>query len=257
MRVLLLLLSSLFLLQEPATRPGYDDTPVLPGQKWRVHDRNRPYPPVVRPGAQSNQAPSDAVVLFDGSNLDAWTTPEGQAPTWQIIDGVTQVAGSASIQTKAQFGDCQLHVEWATPPQRKGRSQGMGNSGVYVMGLYEIQVLDTWNNTSYADGTAAALYGQYPPLVNACRPSGEWQSYDILFRRARFDANGNKLESARMTVFHNGVLVHWNRALLGPTVHRTLPPKDPAIPAGPLLLQNHGDPVRYRNLWIRDLESTE
>lgn len=238
--------------QEPK-RPGYTDTPIITGQTWRVHDPERPYPPVVTPGATSADAPSDAVVLFDGTSLDAWHTGDGEAPTWRLVDGAMQVAGNAGVTSKQKFGDCQLHIEWATPADRSGGSQGMGNSGVFLMGLYEVQVLDTFNNPSYADGTAAALYGQNPPDANACRPSGEWQTYDILFRAPRFDAEGKVTEQARITVIHNGVLVHWDRELLGPTVHRRLPPETAHAAELPISLQHHGDAVRYRNIWVRPL----
>ena len=181
-------------------------------------------------------------------------TPDGEAPTWKLADGAMMVAGNAELQTKSSFGDCQLHVEWATPANRSGNSQAMGNSGVFLMGLYEIQVLDTWNNSSYADGTAGALYGQFPPSVNASRPSGEWQTYDILFTAPKFSEAGNLESPARVTLLHNGVVVHHNRALLGPTTHRALPPTAPHAAELPLKLQNHGDPVRYRNIWIRNLD---
>ena len=253
MRLLLLLLTTPFLLQDPTPRPGYDDTPMLPGQKWRVHDSKRPYPTVVTPGKKLGDAPADATILFDGSNLDAWMTPDGEAPTWELIDGAMRVAGNAELQTKASFGDCQLHIEWATPVNRSGDSQSMGNSGVFLMSLYEIQVLDTWNNSSYADGTAGALYGQFPPAVNACRPSGEWQTYDIMFTAPKFSELGELESPARVTLLHNGVLVHHNQALLGPTVHRTLPPTGAHAAELPIKLQNHGDPVRYRNVWVRNL----
>ncbi|MHC4379596.1 MAG: 3-keto-disaccharide hydrolase [Planctomycetota bacterium] len=253
MRLLLLLGSSLFLLQDPTPRPGYDDTPVIPGQTWRVHDKERPYPQVVTPGKTATDAPADATVLFDGTSLDAWTSADGKAPAWKVEDGAMVVSGGGDLQTKQTFGDCQLHVEWATPADRSGGSQGMGNSGVFLMGLYEIQVLDTFDNPSYADGTAAAVYGQFPPDVNACRPSGQWQSYDILFRAPRFDAEGLRTEPARITVLHNGVAVHVDRTLLGPTRHRALPTQDAHAASLPLKLQDHGDAVRYRNIWIRPL----
>lgn len=253
MRLLLLILTTPFLLQDPTPRPGYDDTPKLPGQEWRVHDSKRPYPVVVTPGKKLGDAPSDATVLFDGTNLDLWITPNGEVPTWKLADGSMMVAGNAELQTKSSFGDCQLHVEWASPADRSGDSQSMGNSGVFLMGLYEIQVLDTWNNTSYADGTAGALYGQFPPDVNVSRPSGEWQSYDILFTAPKFSESGDLESPAKVTLLHNGVAVHHNRELLGPTVHRTLPPEGAHAEKLPLKLQNHGDPVRYRNIWIRPL----
>ncbi len=161
--------------------------------------------------------------------------------------------GTGDIQTKQHFGDCQLHIEWAAPVEVKGESQGRGNSGVFLMGRYEIQVLDCYSNVTYADGATAAIYGQYPPLVNACRKPGEWQTYDIFFVAPRFE--GEKLVSpAYVTVIHNGVLVHHHQELLGSTGHKILPSYEPHPPKGPIRLQDHGNPVRYRNIWIRDLK---
>lgn len=239
---------------------GYDDTPFLPGSKWRVHDGKRPQPRVVTPGTFSTQdqpgiPPSDAIVLFDGKDASKWIGRDGGPIKWKIEDGAMEVVpGTGDIQTKDHFGDCQLHVEWAAPSIVKGEGQGRGNSGVFLMGLYEIQVLDCYNNITYPDGTTAAIYGQYPPLVNACRKPGEWQTYDIFFVAHRFD--GDKLVSpAYVTVVHNGILVHHYQALLGPTGHRNLPSySSPLPPVGPLRLQDHGDLVRYRNIWIRILK---
>ncbi|TAH35405.1 MAG: DUF1080 domain-containing protein [Planctomycetota bacterium] len=232
---------------------GYTDTPFLPGGKWRVHDAARPVPPVVTPGATSGAPPSDAVVLFDGKNLSAWQAQDGEEAGWKLVDGAMEVNGTGSIQTRDEFGDCQLHVEWAAPAQPAGQSQDRGNSGVFLMGRYEIQVLDSFQNRTYADGQAAALYGQKPPDVNACRPPGQWQSYDIVFRAPRFE--GEKLLSpARVTVLHNGVLVHDGVEILGSTAHRSLARYSPHPPKGPIGLQDHGNPVRYRNIWVRSLE---
>ncbi len=238
---------------------GYDDTPMLPGSKWRVHDGTRPQPRVVTPGTQSSQsaageAPSDAIVLFDGKDLSKWSGRDGEAK-WKVENGYMEAIGrTGNIQTKEQFGNCQLHLEWAAPSEVKGDSQGRGNSGVFLMGKYEIQVLDGYNNPTYADGITAAIYGQYPPLVNACRKPGEWQTYDIFFVVPRFD--GQKLVSpAYATIVHNGILVHHHQEILGPTGHRSLSSYDqPHPPTGPLMLQDHGDPVRYRNIWIRPLK---
>lgn len=239
---------------------GYDDTPFLPDGKWRVHDSNRPQPLVVYPGTPSTQEkfgepPSDAVILFDGTDLSKWVSSRDGGPArWKVENGYMEVvAGTGDIQTIEHFGDCQLHLEWAAPAEVRGESQGRGNSGVFIMGLYEIQVLDCYENPTYADGTTAAIYGQYPPLVNACRKPGEWQIYDIIWIAPRFD--GDKLVSpAYVTVLHNGVVVHYHTPLFGPTTHRQILPYTPHPPVGPLRLQDHGDPVRFRNIWYRVLK---
>jgi hypothetical protein len=245
--------------QQDRPHVGYKDTPMLPGGKWHVHDGDRPFPKVITPGTCSTQeapgaAPSDAIVLFDGKDLSQWRN--GNKPAqWKIEDGaiVTQ-AGSGSLSTKEEFGDCQLHIEWSAPNPPKGSDQGRGNSGVILMSRYEIQVLDSFENVTYADGQAAAIYGQYPPLVNACRKPGEWQSYDIIFEAPRFKEDGTVEKPAYATVLHNGVLVHNHTALLGPMVYRALAHYSPHGPKGPLSLQDHGNPVRYRNIWIRPLK---
>ncbi|MDA1259100.1 MAG: DUF1080 domain-containing protein [Planctomycetota bacterium] len=237
--------------QEP-TGVGYDDTPRLPGQKWRVHDKARPAPPVVAPGAHG-APPSDAIVLFSGADLSAWQHEDGSAAKWKLTEGA-MAAGGGDLVTKQGFGSCQLHLEWRSPNPPKNDSQGRGNSGVYLMGRYEVQVLDSWQNVTYADGQAAALYGQQPPLVNACRAPGEWQSYDIFFRAPVFGDNGALASPALVTVMHNGVLVHHAQALLGATAHRAVASYSAHPDRLPLKLQDHGDPVEYRNLWIRPLE---
>ena len=231
---------------------GYDDTPMLPDSKWRVHDGTRPQPKIVTPGTGS-QPPSDAIVLFDGKDLSKWVGRDGEAQ-WKVEDGVMEVNRTGDIQTKEEFGDCQLHIEWAAPAEVKGDSQGRGNSGVFLIGQYEIQVLDGYDNLTYADGITAAIYGQYPPLVNACRKPGEWQTYDIFFVAQRFE--GDKLISpAYATIVHNGVLVHHRQAIMGPTGHKTVGAYDVPRPSkGPLKLQDHGNPVRYRNIWVRPLK---
>jgi hypothetical protein len=238
---------------------GYEDTPILPGMPWRVHDSHRPQPAVVTPGTQSTpdqpgRAPSDAVLLFDGSDLSQWAGKSGAA-AWNVADGFMEVApGSGNIHTKQEFGDCQLHLEWAAPTTVKGESQGRGNSGVFLLGLYEVQVLDNYDNPTYADGTAGAVYGQYPPLVNACRPPGEWQDYDIFFQAPRFNDNG-LISPAYITVVLNGVLLHHHRSIQGPTQHRVLASyEETRVSRGPLELQDHGDLVRYRNIWMRELK---
>ena len=232
---------------QPTTPVGYDDTPMLPGMTWRVHDKNRPVPAVVTPGL-AGSPPSDAVVLFDGSDTDGFT-----GGPWDVVDGALVVNGTGDIFSVEQFGDVQLHIEWASPAGADSESQGRGNSGVFFFGRYEVQVLDSWGNRSYADGQAGALYGQYPPDVNACRGPGVWQTYDIAFTAPRF--KGDRLVSpARVTVFHNGVLIHNARAMLGPTAHKSVPTYTPHEAAGSIKLQDHGNPVRYRNIWARRLD---
>jgi hypothetical protein len=226
-------------------------------QQWAVHDTKRPLPPVVDPGPAAPPAPvpSDAIVLFGGTDLSGWTNAKGAPAGWAVRDGYMEVVkGTGSIKTKAAFGDCQLHVEWATPAPPVGKDQDRGNSGVFLMERYEVQVLDSHESQTYADGSAAALYGQYPPLVNASRKPGEWQTYDILFRAPKFDADGALVSPARMTVFHNGVLVHDNQELTGPTVHKARPPYKAHASKLPISLQDHGHPVRFRNIWIRELQ---
>jgi len=237
---------------------GYDDTPLIPGSKWKVHDSARPQPRVVAPGTPSTQdkpgdPPSDAVILFDGTDLSKWQGRDGGPAQWKVEDGYMEVvAKTGSVQTREHFGDCQLHLEWAAPAEVKGESQGRGNSGVFLMGLYEIQVLDCYHNPTYADGAAAAIYGQCPPLVNACRRPGEWQTYDIVWLAPRFEGE-TLVRPASVTIFHNGVLAHHNKELVGPTAHRQATSYRPQPETGPLALQDHGDPVRYRNIWYRPL----
>lgn len=225
-------------------------------QPWPIHSMNRPRPPVVTPAPAGAPVPppSDAIVLFDGTDLSLWQDTSGAAAAWTVRDGYMEVVpGRGEIRTKRGFGDVQLHVEWRTPSPATGSGQDRGNSGVFLMGKYEVQVLDSYHNDTYADGQAAALYGQYPPLVNASRPPGEWQTYDIIFRRPRFDPNGRLIAPARMTVFHNGVLVHNNQAMEGATAHRARATYTPHEDRLPLMLQDHGDLVRFRNIWIREL----
>jgi hypothetical protein len=225
---------------------------------WPPHSRTRPVPPVVKPGAPTLPVPppADAVVLFDGISLAKWVGRDGTDPKWRVADGSFQVvAGAGTLTTRDTFGDAQLHVEWMSPSPPQGTDQDRGNSGVFLMGRYELQVLDSYNSVTYADGQAGALYGQYPPLVNASRPPGEWQSYDIVFRRPRFDAAGKVTSPARFTVFHNGILVQDNAELVGPTAHTTRPPYEAHADRLPISLQDHGHPVRFRNIWIRDLET--
>ena len=227
---------------------------------WKIHDPERPVPTAIDPGTASTQdlpgrPPSDATVLFDGKELSKWAHKDGSTAKWKVENGYAEVvAKTGYVYTRESFGDCQLHVEFAEPVPPKGESQEGGNSGVFLMGLYEIQVLDSYQNKTYADGQAAAVYGQYPPLVNASRPPGQWQTYDIVFHGPRFDKEGKLLRPARVTVLHNGVLVQDNVELSGPTAHGARPPYTPQPERLPLALQDHGNPVRYRNIWIRDLK---
>ena len=227
---------------------------------WAVHDRNRPQPKLVTPGTfsspeQPGKPPSDAVVLFDGTDLSKWEADEGEGvPTkWVVRDGAMEcVPHSGYIRTREKLGDCQLHVEWAAPARVEGESQGRGNSGVFLMGLVEVQVLDDYNNPTYADGFAASVYGQNPPLANALRPPGEFQIYDIVFRRPIYKA-GQELDPGYVTVFENGVLVQDHARLEGPTGHMGRSKPGPFPETGPLKLQDHGNPVRFRNVWYRPL----
>ncbi len=237
--------------------PGYTDTPLLPGGKWHVHDPARPRPPVVTPGTfstpeQPGRPPSDAIVLFDGKDLSKWTSGGGPAK-WKVEGGYAEVNGTGDVETKDSFGDVQLHLEWMEPTPAQGESQGRGNSGVFFMSQYEVQILDCYENLTYPDGQTAAIYGQFPPLANACRKPGEWQSYDIVFEAPRFD--GGKLASpARATVFHNGVCVQHAQEILGSTQHRAVTTYAAHPAKLPLKLQDHGNPVRFRNIWVRPME---
>lgn len=237
---------------------GYDDTPVIPGSKWKVHDGNRPQPQIVNPGTLSTQdkpgvPPSDAYVLFDGRDASKWQGRDGEVK-WEVKDGaLCVVPGTGSIWTKDSFGDCQLHIEWAAPTVVKGEGQGRGNSGVFLLRKYEIQVLDCYDNLTYPDGTTAAIYGQYPPLVNACRKPGEWQTYDIVFVTPHWEG-GKLVRPAYATVIHNGVVVHHCKEIQGPTQHRTLAKYDQHEEKGAIELQDHGDLVRFRNIWIRPMK---
>lgn len=244
--------------QAGATQSGQSEFQAV--YRWKQHDLNRPVPPVVTPGTASTEEtagkpPSDAVVLFAGKDLSHWQGKDGGPAKWKVAGGYMEVVkGTGDIQSREKFGDCQLHVEWEAPVPAAGEGQDRGNSGVFLMGKYEIQVLDSYHNRTYADGQAAAVYGQYPPLVNACRPPGQWQTYDIVFHRPRFSSAGKLLRPARVTVLQNGVLVQDNVALTGPTAHGQRPPYQAGPNRLPLGLQDHGNPVRFRNIWVRELE---
>ena len=208
-----------------------------------------PEPPVITPG-DSGSPPSDAIVLFDGKNFDAWKGAEN----WKVdADGGFTVKGN--VETKQPFGDCQLHVEWAEPNPPKGRDQGRGNNGIGLMGArYEIQVLDSYQNPTYFEGQCASVYNQKPPLVNASRKPGEWQTYDIAFTSPRFNEDGSVAKPGYVTVFHNGVLVQNHTEILGNTFYDKPPKYTKHNEKEPLVLMYHGDPVRFRNIWIREIE---
>ncbi len=240
----------------------YGDTPDA-RHAWAVHDLNRPAP--VKVAAEPGQPPSDAVVLFDGTSLDNWESTKGEPTKWRLSDGALEsVKGAGYIRTKQAFGDCQLHLEWAAPSKVEGMGQGRGNSGVFLMGNYEIQVLDSYEtavladgtnrNPNYADGQASAVYAENPPLVNACRKPGEWQTYDIIFHQPVWEGDTLK-HAGSVTVLHNGVLTqdHWE--MEGLTTHCQRRPLAPHPRKLPLQLQDHGNPVRYRNIWIREIPS--
>jgi len=260
---------------------GYTDTPMLPSGKWHVHDPDRPRPVVVTPGASFSQgaaAPSDAIILFNGKDLSHWEGEKGDpqwitngeckgldfegqktAPQWTLHGNYMQVKPDTGyIHTKEKFGDFQLHLEFAEPAKVSGDSQERGNSGVFLQGIYEIQVLDTYNNPTYPDGQCGGIYGQSTPLVNACKKPGQWQTYDIVFEAARWSQDHKLVRPAIVTVFQNGLLIHYKQPIIGPTGHRVLAEYDKELPAtGPLRLQDHGDPIRYRNIWIRNIQEEE
>ncbi|KAF0236367.1 MAG: hypothetical protein FD181_2804 [Prolixibacteraceae bacterium] len=211
---------------------------------------------VITPGETPSQAPSDAIILFDGTNLEAeWTNGNGEKPEWIVADGcVTVKKGTGTIKTKRVFGDCQLHIEWRTPAQVDGESQGRGNSGVFMQGIYEVQVLDNYNNRTYRNGQAGSIYKQNPPLVNACKAPGVWQTYDIIYTAPRFNEDGTYFTPPTITVLHNGVLVQNNVKMRGPTEYIGIPEYTVKKHGpGSIELQDHGNPVSFRNIWIREL----
>ncbi len=249
-------LSAAALTTMAADQPGYTDTPVITGQKWRVHDAERPQPRLVTPASTFSHgagAPSDAVVLFNGQDLSRWTKDGGPAP-WKVENGYMEVVGkSGSIETKDKFGSFQLHLEFAPVNPPRGDGQARCNSGIFLPGLYEIQVLDSYQNPTYADGTLGCIYGQWPPLANAAKPPGEWQSYDLIFEAPKVE-NRKVVVPAYVTVIVNGVVVQHRQAILGPVRHRELAHYEDGTPTtGPIGLQDHGDPARFRNIWIRPL----
>lgn len=247
---------------------GFDDTPYFPGSPWRVHDIARPAPPDVDPGTPSIQdtpgkPPSDALVLFDGRSTAAWTKagPPVDPPMpvgWTVNQGVLEVVPkSGNIITRQGFGSCQLHMEWQVPEGVQGTGQRRANSGVYLMGRYEVQILDPFTNPTYADGAAGGIYGQYPPLVMPGRPPGSWQSYDIIFHAPRFSADKTLVKPAYMTVLFNGILVVDHAEILGRMTHAKLPTYEYHGDREPLMLQEKGHILRFRNIWIRELAEAE
>lgn len=251
--------SAVSVLAQDAQKPlGYQDTPLIPGTKWHVHDGLRPQPKVITPGQNPGDAPSDAVVLFSGKDLSKWKLHKDGQPTWTIENEcAVSVKGRGYLESADEYGpDIQLHVEWAAPTPPEGTSQGRGNSGVFLFGMYEIQVLDCYENKTYPDGQAAALYGQTPPLVNACKKPGEWQTYDIIFTAPRFEGDAVKTP-AYATVLHNGVVVQNHVQLVGRTGHKVEPKYVAHGEKGPIKLQDHGNPVRYRNIWLRELKPVD
>jgi len=211
-----------------------------------------PEPVVVTPG-EGAAPPSDAIILFDGTSLDNWENMKGEEAEWEVSDGaMTVVKGTGAIRSKVVYGDCQLHIEWRTPAEVKGKSQGRGNSGVFLQGIYEVQVLDSYDNRTYSNGQAASIYKQSMPLVNACKPPGEWQTYDIIYKAPIFDEEGKLAAPAYVTVIQNGILVQNHYQIKGDTPYIGLP-KYEAHEEGPLMLQDHGNPVSFRNIWLRKL----
>ncbi|NNE48559.1 MAG: DUF1080 domain-containing protein [Rhodothermales bacterium] len=231
----------------PGARPDEDMKPE-DTEVWE------PEPPIVTAG-EDGSAPSDATVLFDGTDLSMWASSAGGPAEWRLEDGAMTVApGAGGIETRQAFGDVQLHIEWRTPQRVEGDGQGRGNSGVFLMGLYEVQVLDSYENRTYSNGQAGAIYKQHIPLVNVSRAPGEWQSYDIVFRAPRFDGKGLVERPAVFTVLHNAVVIQDHAELKGPTIYRGLPEYEAHSARLPLMLQDHGNPVSYRNIWIRELQ---
>jgi 3-keto-disaccharide hydrolase len=227
---------------------------VVSAQEPQAFPPPKTEPPIVTPGRLDGDPPSDAIVLFNGRDLSRWRGADGGAAKWTVRDGYMEVAaGTGQISTADKFGDAQLHIEWATPAIVKGEGQERGNSGVFLMGHYEVQVLDSYDNKTYFHGQAGSVYKQYAPLVNASRKPGEWQTYDIIFHAPRFDEQGKVVDRARVTVLHNGVLIQNNVEIYGNTYHDRPALYTAHAPEESLTLQDHGNPVRYRNIWIRRL----
>lgn len=233
-------------------KPGYRDTPKIPGQDWHVHDPDRPQPNVVRAGDKFSEmasAPSDAIVLFDGTSLDKWTGGE-----WLVKDGYMEVT-RGGISTEVPWEDFQIHIEWATPAIVKGDSQGRGNSGLFLPGRHEIQILDSYENPTYPDGSAGSMYGQWPPRVNVTRAPGQWQTYDVIWEAPRWDDNGKLKSPGFVTVIHNGVLLHHRKAYNGPTGHKQATDYSRVNKSRSISLQDHGNPTKFRNIWVRPIDA--
>lgn len=227
---------------------------VTPQGDPKLTETWEPVPKIVTPGATVTDAPSDAIVLFNGKELSSWQSVKGGEAKWTLEENaMTVVPGTGNIQTKKGFGDCQLHIEWLSPIVVKGEGQFRGNSGIFFMGLYELQVLDNYNNRTYSNGQAGSTYKQRIPLVNACRKPGEWQTYDVLFTAPRFNTDGTVKSAARITVLHNGILVQNNIELWGTTEYIGVSKYKMHDDKLPIVLQDHGDLVSFRNIWIREL----
>ena len=235
---------------------------MLPGGKWHLHDPDRPQPRIVTPGATFSQnaaAPSDAEVLFVGKDLVKWQNNRGQDATWKVADGYVETAArGGGIRTRGKWADSQLHLEWASPTPPRGTGQDRGNSGVLINGMYEVQVPDSYHAKTYPHGQAGAIYGQSPPLVNASKPPGEWQTYDIIFESPCWSGRGELLKKACITVLHNGIVVQnhyeFTDGITGEVPWKSLSkyPR-PHPPEVFIELQDHNNPVRYRNIWVRPL----
>ena len=249
--ICLLSLATLSVSAEKATNKikGFKNTPLVPGTQWHVHDPDRPQPPVVAPKPENEikEIPKDAIVLFDGTNLDAWENKD-----WPVKDGVMTVGKKYQV-SKQKFGDIQLHLEWRAPEMpAKKTGQQRGNSGIFFMGKYELQVLNCYKNQTYPDGMTAAVYGQHPPLANVCRPTGEWNTYDITFIAPRFK-EGKLISPATITVYFNGVLVQDKTEYLGPSTYKKIGTYKAHASKEVLKLQDHGDKVSFRNIWVKEL----
>jgi hypothetical protein len=230
----------------------------IPGQPWSIHDSRRPRPRPVLPGSTDSLPPQDAIVLFDGTDLSQWchrgTDDELFEPMWRVENGYFEIEPhTGSIFTIDSFGSCQLHLEWHIPVRTQGNGQGRGNSGVKLMERYEVQILDSFKQRTYADGQAGAIYGQMPPQVNASRPQGQWQTYDIFFEAPVFE-QGELIRRPHVTVIHNGILIHHHQEILGATGLNPGNRDAAVLPAAPIMLQDHSNPIRFRNIWIRELE---
>lgn len=224
-------------------------------QEWKpeLTEKWEPVPPVVTPG-NGTAPPSDAIILFDGTDMNQWERVDGGPVGWKLGDGaMTVVKKTGSIQTKQSFGDIQLHLEWRAPAEVVGEGQGRGNSGVYIQGRYEVQVLDCYENTTYPNGQTGSIYKQHIPLANACRPPGEWQTYDIIFMAPRFKEDGSLFTPATVTVLHNGVLLLNHVVIKGKSEYIGLPEYKAHPLKQPLMLQDHNNPVSFRNIWVREL----